>query len=48
MHSLKKGLFNIDAFREKQEEIINATLSNRDCFVIMPTGRPWLQSCLWQ
>lgn len=30
--------FNIDEFRPLQREVINATLSGCDCFVIMPTG----------
>ncbi|MDP2434664.1 MAG: ATP-dependent DNA helicase RecQ [archaeon] len=30
--------FRKTAFRQNQEEIINATLSKRDCLVIMPTG----------
>ena len=37
MHHLKKT-FRLENFRENQEAICNATLSGRDCFVIMRTG----------
>lgn len=30
--------FNIKTFRVNQKEIINATMSGRDCFVLKPTG----------
>uniref|UniRef100_A0A6B2KYE2 ATP-dependent DNA helicase n=1 Tax=Arcella intermedia TaxID=1963864 RepID=A0A6B2KYE2_9EUKA len=36
---LKKTVFKINGdFRPNQQEVINATLSKRNCFVIMPTG----------
>ena len=37
MHHLRKT-FKLENFRENQEAICNATLSGRDCFVIMRTG----------
>lgn len=30
--------FEIDCFREKQEDIIKTILSKKDCFVLLPTG----------
>ena len=30
--------FGLRDFRKNQREIMNATMSNRDCFVLMPTG----------
>lgn len=32
------SIFGIQTFRPKQLEVINATLSNKDVIVIMPTG----------
>ena len=33
-----KSIFGIIKFRSLQKEVINAALSKRDCFVLMPTG----------
>jgi bloom syndrome protein len=38
VHEVLTQTFGIRAFRTNQREIINATLSGRDCFVLMPTG----------
>lgn len=35
---LKNSVYKIADWRPNQEEIINATLSGEDCFVVMPTG----------
>lgn len=35
---LNKQVFGNDSFRPLQRAVINATLSGRDCFVLMPTG----------
>eukprot|EP00798_Chlamydomonas_sp_ICE-L_P031530 gene31530-6715_t len=35
---LNKHYFGLDGFRMNQEQIINATLSGKDLFVLMPTG----------
>jgi superfamily II DNA helicase RecQ len=32
------NVFGIQQFRKQQQEIINASLSGRDVFVLMPTG----------
>ena len=32
------GVFKLATFRPPQEEVLNATLSRRDAFVVMPTG----------
>ena len=33
-----KNFFGVNSFRLLQREVINATLSKQDCFVVMPTG----------
>ncbi|XP_018329159.1 ATP-dependent DNA helicase Q1-like [Agrilus planipennis] len=38
LHDSLHTMFGIQSFRPSQEEIINATLSQEDCFVLMPTG----------
>lgn len=38
LSQLNKDLFGHSTFRMHQREIINASLSNHDCFVLMPTG----------
>lgn len=35
---LNRSIFGNKNFRKHQKEIMNATLSGRDCFVLMPTG----------
>jgi hypothetical protein len=38
LSKLASDYFNIKSFRPNQREIMNCTLSNKDAFVIMPTG----------
>lgn len=38
MAELLRDTFGLDSWRTNQKEIINATLSNRDAFVVMRTG----------
>ncbi|KAJ6230182.1 atp-dependent DNA helicase q-like 4a [Anaeramoeba flamelloides] len=38
IHKVKNQVFGIKAFRTNQEAIINATISKKDIFVLMPTG----------
>eukprot|EP00592_Proboscia_alata_P015043 CAMPEP_0194398676 /NCGR_PEP_ID=MMETSP0174-20130528/126239_1 /TAXON_ID=216777 /ORGANISM="Proboscia alata, Strain PI-D3" /LENGTH=1171 /DNA_ID=CAMNT_0039195005 /DNA_START=63 /DNA_END=3578 /DNA_ORIENTATION=- len=38
VQNLLENTFHIPSFRNSQKEIIDCTLSNRDCFVIMRTG----------
>jgi len=33
-----RGVFSMKEFREKQLETMNATLSGKDVFLVMPTG----------
>ena len=38
--SVLSARFGHRTFRPLQREVINATLSGRDCFAILPTGNP--------
>ena len=38
LNELKKSVFSIDTFRPLQLQTMNATLSGKDCILIMPTG----------
>ena len=38
LHQILTNIFRIEGFRPLQLETINATLSCRDCVLIMPTG----------
>lgn len=38
MHEVLHIKFGLQSYRPNQEEIINASLSQHDCFVLMPTG----------
>ena len=38
MNEARTDIFKINSFRHLQLETINATLSNQDCILIMPTG----------
>ncbi|CAM9855294.1 unnamed protein product, partial [Hapterophycus canaliculatus] len=38
MNELLRGTFGLDSWRTNQKEIVNATLSGRDAFVVMRTG----------
>ena len=38
LEELKRSVFRIDAWRPLQLRTMNATLSGRDCVLIMPTG----------
>jgi bloom syndrome protein len=35
---INRDVFGNSSFRDNQREIINATLSKKDCFILMPTG----------
>ena len=36
--AIRSAVFGFEAWRPLQKEVINATLSRRDCFVVAPTG----------
>lgn len=38
MKGVLSNIFGISRFRPMQEEIINASMSGKDVFVLMPTG----------
>lgn len=38
MNEVLHSRFGLNSFRPLQEEIINASLNQYDCFVLMPTG----------
>jgi bloom syndrome protein len=38
VRKLNREIFGNHTFRTNQEEVINANLCGRDCFVLMPTG----------
>ncbi len=38
LHARNTEYFGNTRFRQNQEQAINAVLSKRDCFVLMPTG----------
>lgn len=38
LHDALRNTFGFESFRLGQQEVIEATLSNRDCLAIMPTG----------
>ncbi|XP_071790032.1 ATP-dependent DNA helicase Q1-like [Asterias amurensis] len=38
LHKLKKSKFGIKTLRSMQEQVINTTMSGRDCLLVMPTG----------
>jgi len=38
LRTISRRIFGHSSFRHNQREIMNATLSGRDCFVLMPTG----------
>eukprot|EP00466_Bigelowiella_natans_P005204 jgi/Bigna1/36810/e_gw1.16.13.1 len=38
LRKMNKKIFGNPGFRQNQREIMNATMSRRDCFVLMPTG----------
>ncbi|XP_038046923.1 ATP-dependent DNA helicase Q1-like [Patiria miniata] len=38
LHRLKTSVFGIKSLRAMQEQVMNTTLSGRDCLLVMPTG----------
>lgn len=38
LDSLRDNVFRISSYRPLQRQVMNATLSGRDCILIMPTG----------